>query len=280
MSVNKTQEDYWTSPAGLKWIEHEHALDTAMAGMLDAMLDAAGIAVCDRVFDIGCGTGASTIGAARCAPEGHVLGIDISKPLLDRAASRASEESVANASFLLADAQIHRFVDPKFVVLVSRIGMSFFSDTVSALRNLATALKDGGTMAFVCWASVDRNPWFQIPKQAAEARLGTLPAGNPHEPGPTAFQDIEYVTGLMSQAGLSRVEASSTELILTPPDGTWGAARAASRVGPAARVMKAHHGDDADAEAIEEAVQRAFGQYALRGEVLIPAVINLFTCKT
>ena len=53
MSVNQAQEDYWTSPAGLKWIEHEHALDTAMSGMLDTLLDAAEIAPSDQVLDIG-----------------------------------------------------------------------------------------------------------------------------------------------------------------------------------------------------------------------------------
>jgi cyclopropane fatty-acyl-phospholipid synthase-like methyltransferase len=67
MGANQGQEDYWTSPAGLKWIEHEDALDTTMAGSLDVMLDAASIGASDRVVDIGCGTGASTIGAARRA---------------------------------------------------------------------------------------------------------------------------------------------------------------------------------------------------------------------
>ena len=56
MEANKAQADYWASPAGLKWIEHEFALDTAMAGMLDAMLDTADIGSTDRIIDIGCGT--------------------------------------------------------------------------------------------------------------------------------------------------------------------------------------------------------------------------------
>ena len=79
MGANKGQEEYWASPAGLRWIEHENALDSAMAGLLDLMLDAADISAYDRVIDIGCGTGASTIGAARRATEGNALGVDISK---------------------------------------------------------------------------------------------------------------------------------------------------------------------------------------------------------
>jgi SAM-dependent methyltransferase len=279
MGANQGQEDYWSSPAGLKWIEHEHALDSAMAGLLDVMLDAADIGASDRVLDIGCGTGASTIGAARLATEGHALGVDISKPLFDRAVSRAREEGADNACFLLADAQTHRFPEGSFEILVSRIGMSFFSDSESALRNLAAAMQDGGRMAFVCWAGVDQNPWFRIPKKAAEARLGPMPADDPRAPGPTAFQDIDYVTGLMANAGLEEIGGEAVEVWLTPPNGALGAARAASRVGPAARVVKAFSGTATDAKSIEDDVAKSFEQFVRSDQARIPAVINLFTCR-
>lgn len=279
MDANQAQQVYWTSPAGLKWIEHEDALDTAIAGMLDVMLNSADIAARDRVVDIGCGTGASTIGAAGRATEGCVLGVDISKPLLDRAISRARNVGARNTSFLLADAQTHRFAMEEFDTLVSRLGMSFFADPVSAFRNLAGATRHGGRMAFVCWASVGQNPWFVIPKRAAEARLGTAEAGDPRAPGPTAFEDIAYVTGLLANAGLMDVEGEAVELALTPPGGPRGAARAASRVGPAARIVKAFGGSKQDAEAIEDDVAKAFEQFLQGHKVNVPAVINLFTCR-
>lgn len=280
MGANRGQQEYWTSPAGLKWIEHENALDTAMAGLLDLMLDAADISGPDRVIDIGCGTGASTIGAARMATEGQALGVDISKPLLDRAMTRARQEGAVNVTFLLADAQTQRFVDEPFDILVSRIGMSFFADTVSALRNLAEGMQPGGRMAFVCWASVGQNPWFQIPKQAAEARLGIMPSGDPRAPGPTAFQDIDYVTGLMTTAGLEDIGGRAVGVLLTPPDGARGAARAASSVGPAARINKAFGGTETDAALIEDDVAKVFEQFLRAEQVHVPAVFNLFTCRT
>lgn len=279
MWANQDQEEYWSSPAGLKWIEHENALDTAMAGLLDVMLDAADISESNRVVDIGCGTGASTIGAARRATKGHALGVDISKPLLGRAMIRAQAEGASNASFLLADAQTHRFAEDPFDVLVSRIGMSFFSDTLSALGNLASAMQHGGRMAFVCWAGVGRNPWFHIPKRAAEARLGSMPAGDPRAPGPTSFADLEYVTDLMANAGLKEIGGTAVEFWLTPPNGVRGAAGAASRVGPAARIIKAFGGAETDAESIEDDVAKAFEQFVQREQVRIPAVVNLFTCR-
>lgn len=279
MQANKAQQDYWTSPSGLKWIEHEGALDTAMQGMLDLMLDVADPAPGHRILDIGCGTGASTIAAARRVPQGRAVGLDISAPLLDRATARATEDGVNNALFLLADAQTQALPPQGFDILVSRIGMSFFSDTVAALENLRTALVPGGRMAFLCWAATDRNPWFMIPKRAAEARLGPIPAGDPTAPGPTAFQDTGRVAALMAQAGLSDIRAEPVDVVLTPPGGAPGAARAASRVGPAARIMKAHSGTAADADAIETAVTEAFRAFETAGAVRVPAVVNLFSCR-
>ncbi|OSQ51357.1 class I SAM-dependent methyltransferase [Marivita geojedonensis] len=279
MVANKVQVEYWASPAGLKWLEHEHALDAAMAGMLDMMLDTANIVSTDRIIDIGCGTGASTLEASRRVPDGIGLGVDISEPLLARAASRAKEEGIQNASFLLADAQTHDFSRRPFDLLVSRLGMSFFSDTVAALGNLSQALNDNGRMVFVCWASVAENPWFSVPARAAEQRLGSLPKGDPAAPGPTAFQDCDRVADLMFQAGLSNIEARPVEFMLTPPDGVAGAARAASKVGPAARIMKAHKGTEDDELAIERAVRAAFGNFDEGGVVRVPAVVNLFACS-
>jgi SAM-dependent methyltransferase len=203
--------------------------------------------------------------------------LDISKPLLDRAIKRANDEGVNNTAFLLADAQSYRFDHAYFDVLVSRIGMSFFEDSVGALRNLVTSLKQGGRMAFVCWAEAKRNPWFKIPKQAAEARLGIPPPSDSRLPGPTAFQEIEYVVELMTKAGLKEGRGTELEVWLTPPDGVRGAARVASSVGPAARVMKAFNGGETDASAIEDDVAASFSQYDHGGVVRVPAVINLFT---
>ena len=278
MEANKTQAAYWASPAGLKWIEHERALDTAMAGMLEMMLDMADIISTDRIIDIGCGTGASTIEAARRAPAGKVLGVDISDPLLARAAQRAKAVGVQNASFLLADAQTHDFSPQHFDVLVSRLGMSFFSDTVAALKNLSNAMSDHGKMFFVCWASVAQNPWFDIPRKAAEERFGVQPKGDPNAPGPTAFQDCERIAGLMSQAGLSNIEAHPLDIVLTPPGGVAGAARAASKVGPAARIMKAYSGTETDEGAIESSVMAAFEDFSDGDNVRVPAVVNIFSC--
>jgi ubiquinone/menaquinone biosynthesis C-methylase UbiE len=108
----------------------------------------------DRIIDIGCGTVASTLAAAAITPQGHMLGVDISAPLLDRARSRASTDGIANAPFFKADAQSHGFQKDAFDVVVSRLNMMFFADPVQEFQNLLHSLRPGGRMAYVAWAGV------------------------------------------------------------------------------------------------------------------------------
>ena len=250
--ANRSQSDYWSSRAGLEWIEHEQALDEAMSGILLEWLNAAGPQTGDAVLDVGCGTGASTLAVAGRVADGSVVGVDISPPLLERARSRARAARADNASFLLADAQTHRFPAGGFDVLVSRLGMMFFEDPVTAFSNLGRALRSGGRIAFVAWAGVKDNPLFHVPRDAAVSRLGTAPAADPSAPGPLAFQDAGRVASLMATAGWRDVRAEQLRVMLTPHGGVKGAARVASRVGPAARIMKARNGTETDAAVIEE----------------------------
>ncbi len=161
--ANRSQFDYWSSPAGLEWIEHEHALDEAMSGILRELLTAAGPGHGDAVLDVGCGTGASTLAAASQVENGSVVGVDISRPFLERARSRARTAGAGNASFLLADAQTHDFPAGEFDVLVSRLGMMFFEDPVAAFRNLGRALRSGGRIAFVAGPASMTIPGFMFP---------------------------------------------------------------------------------------------------------------------
>jgi SAM-dependent methyltransferase len=248
-----------------------------MSGMLLELLSAARLGPGDAVLDVGCGTGASTLAVADRVAEGSVVGVDISRPLLERARIRAATAEIANVSFLLADAQTHRFPAGGVDILVSRLGMMFFEDPVAAFRNLGRALRPGGRIAFVAWAGVKDNPWFHVPRDAAVSRLGAAPSADPSAPGPLAFQDAGRVAGLMAAAGLRDVRAEQVRIMLTPPGGVGGAARVASRVGPAARIMKAHDGTETDAAVIEEDVARAFRKYDTNGLTRVPATINLFT---
>ncbi|SDC87973.1 class I SAM-dependent methyltransferase [Ruegeria marina] len=277
--TNQDQAEYWgKSASGMKWLTFEEQIAASFAPVVDLLLDRAALKPGQRVLDIGCGLGDTTLAAASAVgPTGHVLGADISAPFLDRARQRAS--GVDNVEFVLADAQIEPFNPADRDAMISRFGMMFFSDTVAAFANIARALKSGGRMTFAAWGPLAGNPWFYIPHLAATERLGQPPKVDRNAPGPLAFHDIGRVTGLMAEAGLSGIEADAVEVELTPPGGLEGAAALCTRLGPAARVMAHFNGSDSDETAIHETVTQALEPYVKGDRVLMPATINLFQAR-
>jgi ubiquinone/menaquinone biosynthesis C-methylase UbiE len=81
----------------------------------------------DCVLDIGCGTGQSTRDAAHAAVSGSAVGVDVSAPMLERARQLSDEQGLANISYQLADAQVHRFPPTRFDLCISRFGTMFFA---------------------------------------------------------------------------------------------------------------------------------------------------------
>src|SRR5205823_5242305 len=205
-------------------------------------MDRAGIAPGERVVDVGCGCGDTTITlGGRVGPQGLVVGIDISAPMLARAVEAARAAGVANVRFENADAQTHRFPPAAFDVVYSRFGVMFFIDPVAAFTNLRAALRPGGRLAFVCWQMLRQNPWLLLPLQAAAQHL-TLPLPPaPDAPGPFSFADPERVREILSRAGFDRIVFEELRAALTVGGG--GTVDQAVRfltegVGPVSSVLR------------------------------------------
>jgi SAM-dependent methyltransferase len=153
----------------------------------------------------------------------------------------------------------------------------FFASPVAAFANLARGLKPNGRLVFAAWGPVAGNPWFSIPRDAAIARLGRPAPSDPLAPGPQAFQDMDRVTKLMEQAGLKNVRGETEMVPMTPLVTARKAAETATKVGPAARIMKEFSGTEADAAAIEAAVAAAFAKFETEKGISVPATLNFFS---
>ncbi|MFY2826671.1 class I SAM-dependent methyltransferase [Ruegeria sp. MALMAid1280] len=280
-SANEEQAEYWgQSENGTKWLTYEDQLDHAFAPVLNLVLNRAELSAGMKVLDIGCGTGVSTLAAARrVGPDGQVLAADISQPFLDRATARALENGLDNIQFQYADAQTFAFEPDLMDAAISRFGVMFFSDSVAAFANIAKALKPGAQMTFAAWAPLDVNPWFRVPHIAAVKRLGHPPRVDRYAPGPLAFHDLDHVTGMMVQAGLSDVKAEAVPVKLQGVNGVEGTAALCTRVGPAARVIAYFDGDERDVQAIQKDVTTEFQHLQNGTKPHIPAVINLFQAR-
>ncbi|HVI33413.1 class I SAM-dependent methyltransferase [Phenylobacterium sp.] len=204
---NAAQVAYWNDAAGQTWAEMQEALDRQLAPLGRAAMAALGPKPGERLLDIGCGAGQTTLElAAAVAPGGEVVGFDISRPLLEVARARPA---AAGVSFLEGDAQTHPFEPASFDGAFSRFGVMFFADPPAAFANIRRALKPGGRLAFVCWRPPAENPIMTAPMAAAAQHLpAPAPPADPHAPGPFAFADPERVRGILAAAGFEAVTIS------------------------------------------------------------------------
>ena len=274
---NFDQEKYWNSNAGRKWVEFQDELDRLLERVNDRLLQRSKIELGERVVDIGCGTGATTMSVASLiGVSGHAFGVDISQTLLDCANSRSSNISGGRIEYTLADAQTWRFDADSFDLVISRFGMMFFANPVLAFKNLAVALRKGGRMSFVSWADVSANPWFTIPRDAAIGQLGKPAPTPPTAPGPLAFANADYVLNILNEAGLDAGLVDIEQVDLLYSGSAEEAAQLASNVGPAMRIIKEFDGSPADIVEIKKKVSAGFQKFTVNDGLRIPATLNFF----
>jgi len=139
--TNIQQAEAWNGYEGRHWADNQTRWDAVADGINPHLFAAAAIGVDDRILDIGCGNGRTTRLAASLAARGRAVGVDLSAPMLARARASAEADGLANVEFRQADAQVHPFERAAFDVAMSRGGVMFFADPVTAFHNIGTALR-------------------------------------------------------------------------------------------------------------------------------------------
>jgi len=169
---NAEQVRHWNEVAGPRWVLFQERLDRELAVFAEAVLERAKPAAGEAALDIGCGCGATTLELGRrVGAKGRALGVDVSRPMLERARARAAAAGAAQVAFLAADAQTAPLEPAAFDLLVSRFGVMFFTDPTAAFANLRRALRPGGRVTFVCWQKIADNPWLLVPLGAVAQEL-------------------------------------------------------------------------------------------------------------
>jgi SAM-dependent methyltransferase len=158
---------------------------------------------------VGCGCGDTTLEAAsRVGSSGHVTGVDVSAPMLELARTRAS--GLHNVAFVEADAQTTDIASLGVDRIVSRFGVMFFADAADAFVNLRSAMAPDGSIAFVCWQTVQRNPWMGFGMRSVGGLLD-FPQPEPGGPGPFSLGEEDALLDLMHTAGFASVELTALD---------------------------------------------------------------------
>src|SRR6202163_3594609 len=235
---NADQIAFWNGLAGQHWTDRQQAQDTILGPVSDVLIDRVKARAGERIVDVGCGCGATTIALAqKVCPSGHVLGVDISAPMLARA--RQIAPAGLPSDFVLADATVYPFDPASFDLLVSRFGVMFFADPALSFANIRKALRPSGRLAFACWREPRDHPWLMTPLQAVYQHVPKLPQLGPEDPGPFAFASEARVNRILSEAGFSQIAMERCDLSLDVGIGRGldAAVESALEIGPAARAL-------------------------------------------
>lgn len=279
---NAEQIAYWTAQAGPKWVTYQAMLDAQLDPFGRAAMTALGVAPGERVVDVGCGCGQSVLELAeRVGPAGHVVGIDVSAPMLERAAQRVRAAGHRHVELVEGDAQTHAFAPRAAHGVFSRFGLMFFADPPAAFANLRRALRRGGRLAFVCWQPLERNPWMSVPLSAAAAHVTLPPPPPPEAPGPFALGSRDRVAAVLAAAGFVQVRIEAYETALTV-GGTTDLEAATGFVlqlgGPLATAVR-----EANAEilaTVRDAVRESLRPYHGPDGVRMPAAAWVVTARS
>lgn len=259
MTQPVSQLEYWNGAPGQKWVRNQAIMDASLADATAGLFSLAAIAPGERILDIGCGSGETSLMAARAVgPAGAVTGLDISRPLLELARHRA--EGIANLDFQEADASDHAF-QPQFDLLLSRFGVMFFDDPLTAFTNIRKAAAPGGRMTFVCWRALGENEYAAMPFEVAKPLMPPLPPPNPHAPGPFALCDPDRLRRILTEAGFLNIEIGKLDGVMRMGATPEQAGIQATSLGPTARSLALF--DDAVRAKVLAAVTDRFRSYPL-----------------
>jgi len=258
---NAYQVNDWNGQSGERWVANQARLDAMVAVFGQAAIEAAAPVTGERVLDVGCGAGASSLAlAVRVGAGSQVLGVDISEPLIGRARARAPRDT--SALFQVADASSAELPEGTFDILFSRFGVMFFDDPTAAFAHMRRALRPGGRVAFVCWRGAAENDWVRLPMGAIKGILPPSAPPDPEAPGPFSFGDRARVARILTAAGFTDVAIAPFDASVPFGKGVTrdaaidDAVKMALEVGPLSRAL-ADQPDDIRARA-SAAVRAAF----------------------
>ncbi len=272
-SPNREFIDCWNDILVPKFKRFRSVLVHGFRGHSDTALAAGGPVAGQRVLDVGCGFGETSIElAGRVGPAGSVLGIDCCEGFTEVGASDAAKAGVTNVRFEVSDAQTRLF-EGEFDFCFARFGTMFFQSPKAAMRNLRSALRPQGRLLMIVWRSLEDNEWVRVPTKVAAAHLPPPPeTGRTCGPGPFSMADRESVTDILTGAGFVDVVFTRVDVPVTVGATVDEALDLALQIGPAGELMR-EAGDIGIARrpVIEAELRRMLAGYQTDHGIVMPS---------
>ncbi len=263
-------EDYWKEEGGQKWLENIDVVESSLIPLGEILLERAPFREAEFVLDVGCGGALTSLEIVKqVGSGGQVTAIDISADILSVARQRA--ERVPNLHLREGDAGSIALEEQYFDVIFSRFGVMFFNDPVAAFKNFHKAMKPSARLVFLCWRTLEENPWMGEPAAAVFKHLA--PPDKPETPdadapGPFSFADSGRVRHILASAGFKDINLQAVDTGM-PLGAMDEAVSFLMRMGPAAEVIAQANDDEKDTAAMT--IRHVLGKYETADGIMPPA---------
>ena len=208
--------EVWTESARY-WTKYSDTIHKMFVPLTQALIERAAIRNGETVLDVAGGAGEPSLTIAEVVgPQGSVTCTDGVAAMVDAARAKAQRRGVTNMQFQQCAADSLPFPDNSFDVVVSRLGVMFFPDSVAAMGEMLRVLRPNGRLAFAVWGKSDVNPFCYLVTRVLEQHV-TSPAADPDAPNAFRFAEPGKLANVMRQAGAVDVEESVASVDIEAP---------------------------------------------------------------
>jgi len=216
------------SAAAPGWKKYGKEMFKWLAPVSDQLIRSAGISTGQTVLDVATGTGQPALTIAKIVgPNGKVVGVDVSREMLEIAKEEAAYQGLTNmVNFqVVKDETLSMFSDNTFDSVVCRNGLMFMPDPIKALKAFLRVLKQGGKASVTVWSSPEKSPVMEVvmktiskhvPSDTSRRLAGPSPGAAPG--GPFSIPSVDMLRDYFLKAGFSTFNAEIIEVTVAQTD--------------------------------------------------------------
>lgn len=200
------------------WHKHLGTIRTMFQPVTQALINDAGIIEGQSVLDVAGGSGEPSLTIAeKVGPTGSVMYTDVVAEMVTGAQSEAQRRGLTNLKFRQCAADSLPFENNSFDAVVCRLGVMFFPDPLTALREMLRVTKPAGAIALAVWGKSGLNPFSYMVTEVLDRHFGAAAPADPDAPGAFRFAEPDSLARILRQAGASEVKERPLEFHIAAP---------------------------------------------------------------